>query len=853
MWPNGYLNPATEDAYVQKFEEASGVLSDASGAVYPIAVPRIDPGATSGNEYILPYSAQLFYAALSGIQTEYTVRGATPPTFHAYYNSDKTSYDEITSYSGLLSTPLENFYTVVEQAQNAISGLVYMSGWNDDMEDYLSRAFDYRVLMSGVPSGNRLQNDVAYYSVASGSMVTINPLDRARSGLFPINVEDSKHLNSQWGVASDGSRTYGTDEFGASGIAVDVQAERDPQFQQHAFMGHMDWLVQSIMWRPPIVESFTNGTEVAETGYISINSNDDAFRLGSSVVDETWNSHQAIVLGGSRGNTQMDLGSIAQSWPTRESPTANYYVFTSEYTQYVSAYDTYSPTDKGKTTPKALDMGEYGQVHIGKAKCRHSDTAHSALKNNVPKLQMISETTVSVTAGSGLDVSLSTNHYAYNNEQVPFPDAQEYWALGGTIVGSDPGLDEHLAESVISFVSPELSGRWVNHPEIDSMTDREPDWEAPTDGAYGTAFALTDRDPISSYPLGSGSAIVLDIEIDTHPTLASATGWSTSYVGESDPNGVFLSITTDRHVPTIFYNKTHNTADYTASPAATGRYLGATDSMAHHVWNGPAPRDADDAANLEDSGDWGFVRISFDGNPQHYPQYSVSSAITNPGFNTPYLELRHADSADVDGAFDPSGALVETSVVTYFETPTIVNAYRKAGGASKAYNSQVSWNGNWIPADSSYPSQPYADDADVSSTAQNAMPSGINFTQYKLDDYAPASGNKYCIPLWEKMKAEMDQTASVWGGMGASRGHPETGARDTIPQNWINSFRGANGIQGSATPSFGIEDDEDWFSIQAVTLNQVAMLDGSHLSDLGYVLKSYRYKFPVILGPSGIN
>jgi hypothetical protein len=282
LWPTGFTTPTSEISYVQPFFGASGNLSTPFGSVYPIAVPRIDPGATSGtdgNQYILPYSAQLFYTALDSIKAEYTERGATEPEFHAFYDKDKTSYDVLTNWSGLLDAPLENFHMVIEEAQNAISGLVCMSGWKDDMTDYLARAFDYRILMSGVPSGNRLSNNVSYYNVSSGSTITINPLDRARAGLFPINMEDAKHLNSQWGVAADGSRTYGTDEFGASGIAVDVHADRDPEFQQHAFMGHFDWLVQSIMWRPPFVESFTNG---GGESFSSIN-----FERGANSSSET--------------------------------------------------------------------------------------------------------------------------------------------------------------------------------------------------------------------------------------------------------------------------------------------------------------------------------------------------------------------------------------------------------------------------------------------------------------------------------------------------------------------------------------------------------------------------------------
>jgi hypothetical protein len=840
IFPSGMTLPSSGLGYVQPFTSASGNLSDPSGAVYPLAVPRIDSSGTEANKYIVPYSAQLFYTSLDSIKQEYSARGATEPLFYAYHDVSGVSKTELTSFSGLLTCPLQNFGMIVDDAKNAISGLVCMSGWNDDFVDYFRRAFDYRILMSGVPSGQRLQDNVSYYNVASGSTVTINPLDRARSGDFPFSSNDVKHLGSQWGVGVDGTRRYGSGIFPSGDAAAPSGGiSRDPEFQQYTFMGHWDWLVQSIMWRPPIVESFTNGTEVAETGYINVNSNDNPFRFGNSVSQ--WQDNEAMVPAGARGVTQLDL-SATSAWPAYQDLNASFLNSSPAFRWYFSAYDQYLPVDKGKTTPRTMDIGDYGQVYIGKPRCRHDETTHDGTQSLMPELQIVSEITVSATV-SGLAVSLDTNHYAHLTEVIEGgADLQTSWKLGGNVGGfQDPELSEHLAETSISFVSPELSGRWGNNPQISGMTGREPLWSTPSDGPFGTPETLNDRDPIV-YPLGSGSAMVVDISMDAHPTVASSAGWDTSLIGESDPNGVFLSITTDRHVPTIFYNLDHNSTDSTLSPSGSGRYLGSTSSMAHVRYQGVPVI----ASNYEDTGDWGFTRISFEADAEFI--LNDNTVAVNPNRDKAFLELRHVNRNDVNAAFDASGSLVDTTVVTYFESPTIVNAYTGENGLSEAYNSQVSWAGNWKPEKDFYG----ISSLPMTTSAKNAIPSGINFTQYKLDNYAPASGTQYEIPLWEKMKAEMDHTASVWSSMKTSGPEPEFGISSDIGQNWKNAFRGAVGISPGATPSFGIDDDEDWFSIQAVSFNQVAMLNGAHLSDLGYTIKSFRYKFPVILSPSGI-
>lgn len=268
IFPDGMELPTSGFGIGTYFPTTSGNLSSEDGMVYPIAVPRIDSGSTSGqpsgNSYIVPYSAQMFWAALSSIKKEYETRGATEPTFHAYIDASGLIREEIVNHSGLLAMPLQNFHYLISDAYTAISGLICMPEWIDTFTDYMSRVFDYRILMSGVLPENRLSDNVSYYSTLDGANKVINPLSRARSGDWPLSLEDVKHLGSIWGVAIDGTRRYGSEVFtpnpagsGAHNLSWTPNPPREQEFQQYAFMGHFDWLIQSIMWRAPFVETLS--------------------------------------------------------------------------------------------------------------------------------------------------------------------------------------------------------------------------------------------------------------------------------------------------------------------------------------------------------------------------------------------------------------------------------------------------------------------------------------------------------------------------------------------------------------------------------------------------------------------
>lgn len=785
LWPGGMTLPSSDIGYCQEFNSASGNLSNTSGMVYPIAVPRIDPGATSGtagNQYILPYSAQVFSAALSGIQLEYSSRNATEPTFYAYFDASGTVKAEVSGYRDLLSMPLANFHYLIEDVYTAISGLVLMDNWNDDMQDYMRRVFDYRTLLSDVPSENRLQDNVEYFNIASGTNLIINPLTRARAGEFPLSLDDVRYLGSKWGINPNGSRNYGSSEFSGSGIAAGGSGTRDPHFQQATFMGHFDWLAQSIMWRPPVVESFSKGTEGSEQSFLHLNRKER---------DADPTSDRAVIAS-QQGQTPIDIGSAD---------------YPSALTNHI--YDAYTDSSKGKSLPRILDMGDYGDVHIGKPQTKvFGQGGSEAIQDGIPSLEIVPEVTVANNA-SGLSLKMSTNH-ALIRSYTGYVSRD--W--GHTDVGFNGTTDLQgtVAQSAISLVTPSMSGVWTTHPDIPNPGPL-PSWAGTTDGTWGTYKLVEDKDEFL-YPLGSGSEIVLDIDIDTHTTTGP-----TATFGRSDFGGVYISVTTPRHVPNVFYSEVHNTD--------TGRYYGNTGSL--------------DGNSRE-----GFARISVESSDTYFIFDEFGEVVgtgSNPMHNKLFIDQRYVDRSEVENAFDSKGLLDNTNgVLSYYETPSIVTSHEYVfGGPGLAYQGQIRPDASWDV------------DSTLASDFKASIPSGIHFTSYKLDDYAPASGSLYSVPLWSKMKTEMDDMATRWANMYRCIAQDDPFTTSTISQRWKNAFRNAPGAEVDATPTFGIEDNEDWFEIGALTINQVAILGSSHVSNLGYQLRSVRYKFPEILGPSGLQ
>lgn len=877
MWPTGFTAPTSGVAYVQPFPDASGNLSESSGSAYPIAVPRIDPGATSGtngNQYIVPYSAQLFYAALSGIQAEYAARGATEPEFHAFYDKDKTSYDVLTSWSGLLSAPLENFHMVVEEAQNAISGLVCMDGWNDDMDDYQRRVFDYRMLMSGVPSVNRLSNNVSYYNVSSGSMVTINPLDRARSGLFPINVEDAKNLHSQWGVAADGSRTYGTDEFGASGVAAGDQSERDPEFQQHAFVGHFDWLVQSLMWRPPIVESWSSGTYTEPKSFINHDRGQEFAAVG--MIDDSDDLLVSTAFHYLYGTSISPTIGAAQ--PLAHSSAAS------------PVYSSYANPSVSYLDDTVEEFGDLGNWHVGRPQLDRMMTTVSEV-GGISTYQFPSgpgvggdldyyhlkpfftngdregydpyeEHTVHVSGGmliSKVKDFIKTIRF-HSQEYVPpntfscgsgaqAPGDQEYVEIyrqchsirhgeeasvdygpevasqyhdycapfnqPSTLLAGDYN-EEHTVgtevyQSAISWVAPEASGRWG----------------VVEDDFSGVGNSL-------KYPIGSGSEIVIDVDVDSHAAMSG----HSMLQGRSDFVGLHVCVQSNKHLPSIVYDTTeysHGKPDMWVGEMVT---INAIDEIIQGQGGEYVVRHAGNPAygklayfNNKNSNDPASDTQPFTASGQLKSTHGIirntpsliQSYWTDQGFLWP-----RSNAGSYNGAIPYLGYLNGQKKVFYGDVPIT-----RRRGENLIYNGSTDtyWHNSVLPS------------------VNWNYPSGSMFTTLKISDYAPASGNRYTLPLWDKFEGDMARLRTGFLAGYIDDNSSEPWRKTTISgKNWSNCVDGAD-------PMFGYQEDIGGAYIDALTLLDIIKSGpGSYLpaSGAGYQVHSVRLKFPAILGPSGV-
>ncbi|MBT5188158.1 MAG: hypothetical protein HOM01_15225 [Kordiimonadaceae bacterium] len=836
LWPTGFTAPTSGVAYVQPFSGASGNLSTPSGSVYPIAVPRIDPGATSGtdgNQYIVPYSAQLFYAALSGIQAEYAEREAIEPEFHAFHDKDKTSYEVLTSWSGLLSAPLENFHMVVEEAQNAISGLVCMDGWNDDMEDYQRRVFDYRILMSGVPSGNRLSNNVSYYNVSSGSTVTINPLDRARSGLFPINVEDAKNLHSQWGVAADGSRTYGTDEFGASGVAAGDQSERDPEFQQHAFVGHFDWLVQSLMWRPPIVESFTKGTNTTESNYVQYDRGNSALSSGApSSSTVWWHANDTRDDGGAQSvndplaagsgtipNSEIlgDLGAwrVGKPLMNRLMPLGGLPL----------GADTSDTPTSFSWNPDTLEMYEQHDVQA----------ISGSLSSNIKDYsKWVTASGIVYDPGTGYSDDSADRFYKSQSKRHGSITGYSFAGLldpdpgepGYISEPTDPGSISHKAEafqSAISWISPAASGRWE---------------------AAGSSVQAGSG---ISYPIGSGSEIVIDATIDTHD---SPSGWAV-HNGRSDWTGLHICVQTNKHIP----EEVENTS--TGAVASLGfdekRKGGSLDSFDSWV-EGDTNTQFKKLVYVEQSQHLtGDIDPAFDASGQIASGYDYLRR-TPSLLNTCYTEGGNLTAMVYDSTttLAVAGSVTQTNIMTGGESFYVYGDVRLA-------NAGESWRGNNYSFASLSSTTEWSYGISESASAAS-YPSGVAFTTLKLSDYSPASGTVYTLPLWTKFEEDMAALSTAWTSGAIGYYSPDADLSDG--GNHWDAFSsdvdvsGWNAAVNGADPMFGYAEDTGGATIDAITLLDVVSSGPNHwlgTSGAGYSVSSIRLKFPVILGPSGLN
>jgi len=838
MWPSGITLPSDGIGYAQPFEVASGNLSSANGSIYPVAVPRVDSSGTEINKHIVPYSAQLFYASLDSIKQEYSARGATEPEFHAFLDSAGSETEVLTSWSGMLSMPLENTHYMIEEAQNAISGLVCMSGWADDFTDYFRRVFDYRVLLSSVPSGQRLQNNVSYFNIASGTSVTIDPLDRARSGTFPLSLDDVKHLGSQWGVNSDGSRNYGSTEWAGSGIAVGEQDERSPVFQQHTFMGHFDWLAQSIMWRPPVVESFSSGVYVSEDSYVQYGRGNSALASGGATSQDAWwhaNDSSPIPSGRQPNESVNDpLAEGSGTTPNSElyGDLGSWRIGRPEINRLIPQGG-YSSFSTPGSTPVSFRWGpttiEYYEQHKVLA------SGGQLSSNTKDYSQELTASGNYYDSGTGYSDDDAFRLYKFQSDRHGSITGYEFPALadpnpavtGNMLEATDPGTVTHGSEvfqTAISWVSPAASGKWeATGSEVQA----------------GSGIA---------YPVGSGSEIVIEVEIDSHE---APQGW-TSLNGRTDWAGLHLCVQTNKHLPDTLENTSNGSyARAGFDELEIGGSLDLVDS-----W-------------VEGSNNSQFEQLVF-----LYPQTSYED--------------------DLDGAFNASGQFATSGYDFYKRTPSLIKTYfTEKGhidpmtfevGGDYAVDGQVpqttimtgsshfvygdigyirsadspGWRGNNINHSSLATTTEWSYGIDETRNSAS-YPSGASFTTLKLSDYTP-SGTTYTLPLWTKFSEDMSNLSTAWTSGALGHYSPDADLSDG-GNHWKSfsshvSMSGWDAAVNGADPYWGYSEDTGGATIDSLTLLDLISSGPSHyasVSGVGYSVNSIHLKFPVILGPSGIN
>lgn len=895
LWPSGMTLPASGAGYVQSFSTASGNLAEASGMVYPIAVPRVDEGATSGNtgnRYIVPYSAQVFYAAISGLKQEYAERGATEPKFYAYFDASGTVKSEVSGYRDLLSMPLTNFHYLIRDAYNAVSGLVCMSGWNDDMQDYMRRAFDYRSLLKSVPSGNRLQDNVQYFNIASGTNVTINPLTRARAGEFPLSLDDVKYLGSKWGVSPSGSRNYGSTDVYGSGVPAGASGvTRSPNFQQAGFTGHFDWLIQSILWRPPVVESFTKNVNKSFAGY-NLARQHAIFRgkgLGNGANVE-WLKTQKRVPSANEyfkvgeGHTADlplpqesglgDWGNVIIGTPHCEMGS----VWTDDIgSVYGSQYIFQSNRFNNK-------MAHYGGGNIGPYRdqfgngTEYFSTRSYAYRNSSTSIEptnfveevivtqnqsglnvalkdyfWVPEANVAYTEHSGWSVTQTNLHDASGNITGTFWDGEarnhgafkrmsyygSTWSYPGVTLPdgrvesgqTNAGLytnSYHPFQSAVTWIMPGLSGSYLKSKDDSRYTTA-------LDPSFTPTYDL-------AYPLGSGSKFVIDMDIDSR--TASAGNWASSLIGRDDWEGPHFCFHTNKHVPEFIENV--DTGSGVVYEDHIGNTVGTTTSRTCDVSLRVQTRIARSAA--------------------------TSTAISS-------AETYKIDVLWDDDEFDASGVIA--SGWNYVRaTPSLINNYTSLGGLSDEVE-EIATGSNQVPSlsravygdvhldynrserlvdDFGNPT-PLSDSetnyAQGYRQVQNShYPSGMHFTTLKIEDTTP-SGTTYTLDMWDKFKDDMDRVAQFWPN--ARKGHYNAtgGTSGPIHQNVINAVA-SNSNSAGATPQFGFQGDGDeGVYLESITLLDLATSLGTTnplpSGGVGYTVRSMRLKFPEILGPSGLK
>jgi len=869
MWSGGMTLPVSGDiGYVQPFDTASGNLANGTG-IYPLAVPRIDAAATTGitgNSHILPYSAQLFYTALESIKLEYTARGATEPDFHVFYDYAKTDTEILASHSGLLEMPLQNFPHLVEEAQEAISGLVCMSGWSDSMGDYMNRVFDYRILLADVPSGNRLQDGVTYRNIATGQDETINCLTRARSGLFPLDFNAIKNLSSTWGVMASGTRLYTAGgEFSGVGQPIGDRTTREPEFQQFSFMGHFDWLAQSLLWRPPVVESFKNSTDTNTHSLITHER-------------DRWESASGFYYDDPDDVWWHASGTSPSGVPSKSS---NY-----DTAALVSA-----------PAPSSLIYGDLGYWRVNKqrsTKCTPigtyvtGESSGTTWELDTPDLPSLYEQVALNNTGSGLDVNTKDYYksdnfsgYVYNSGTGSGGYNGDYVDINTKIYSERP--QDFSTYNQVGYVDPDpsASGAYLGQPGQATTAgafeagpeifETSVSWISPgASGRWEISNSVVEAGSGISYPLGSGSAIVVDMNIDSHN---AASGEWTSHTGRNDFEGVHVCLQTNKHIPHIIEKDSNSrTADLIWTMEK--QMVVFDDFILFDYVEGAQNEqyqlltyDTNSISNSYNSD----LNAAFGSDGVLASGYSfIRKAPTLMGLYFSSTGLQESQTLVSDGTFYNGGEEVLETVFSgswsmFGDLPTNrSNRYGSLGG--------INWRqgGGTLISDSDLTADTEWDWGLEESIGATSYPSGAVASIYSLSDTTPtsgtASGTLYTVDLWDKYIADMDRLATHWpsGAVGSYDVDPDLlpsgndwerfeDSTDSGVSGWHNAVARTSGV---ATAQFGQLEDDGGTTIDALSFNQLISNGASTFAPsggVGYNINSIWLKYPVILGPSGLN
>jgi hypothetical protein len=387
--------------------------------------------------------------------------------------------------------------------------------------------------------------------------------------------------------------------------------------------------------------------------------------------------------------------------------------------------------------------------------------------------------------------------------------SQTTLAYAGTFAHT---IGTEVYQSAISWVAPESSGRW---------------------GTVGDNFSGVGNS--LKYPIGSGSEIVIDVDVDSH---ISMNGHS-MLQGRSDFIGLHVCVQSNKHLPEIVYHKTnindgrHDAwiAEMVSSNVYDELFVGqGGESVVRHS-NNPA-----------------YGKLAYTGTHSNIKTASNTLPFTASGQLASTHGILRTTPTLIQSYWTDQGYLLPVSNGGVYRSAIPYTSY--LNGTKKVFYGDVPVQrveqdgiiGNQGPSDTNW-------HYSILPSANWSYPSGSMFTTLKISDYAPASGNRYTLPLWDKFEGDMARLRTGFlNGRLDNNGYPWSVAGYISGSNWANCVDGAD-------PMFGYQEDIGGAYIDALTLLDIIKSGpGSYLpaSGAGYQVHSVRLKFPAILGPSGV-